>query len=368
MHKHGNKKEPTYDEIYESIEQLMAENAALAEERAKLQKEVQKLQMERDALEVAGIMLKKFGGIDLKTMSNREKTIVIDALKEKYRLDALFKMLDLSKSSYYYQHHAIAQPDRDDAYREQVKQIFLKNYKEYGYRRIHAVLSEMGIHISEKRVRRIMKQEELKVYQKKEKKYASYAGEITPAVPNLLERNFHADQPNQKWLTDITEFSIPAGKVYLSPIIDCFDGMPVSWVIGTSPDANMVNSMLDHAVHSLKEDEHPIVHSDRGSHYRWPGWIERMEKYHLIRSMSKKGCSPDNAACEGFFGVIKNAIFYGRNWRNVSINEFSCFLNDYLFWFREKRIKQKLGFKSPMEYRASIGIPFRQTRRSIAES
>lgn len=113
-----------------------------------------------------------------------------------------------------------------------------------------------------------MKQEELKVYQKRAKKYSSYEGEITPAVPNLLERDFHAQQPNLKWLTDITEFSIPAGKVYLSPIIDCFDGMPVSWVIGTSPDADMVNSMLDSAVLSLKEDEHPIVHSDRGSHYR----------------------------------------------------------------------------------------------------
>lgn len=360
MSKHGNKKEPTIEEMYESIEQIKAENAALAEERARLQKEVQRLQMERDALEVAGIMLKKFGGIDLKTMSNREKTIVIDALKEKYRLADLFEMLDLSKSSYYYQHQAIAQPDRDDAFREHIKQAFSENHEEYGYRRIHAVLSEMGIRISEKRVRRIMKQEELKVHQKKAKKYSSYAGEITPAVPNLLHRDFHADKPNLKWLTDITEFSIPAGKVYLSPMIDCFDGMPVSWMIGTSPDADMVNSMLDHAVLSLKEDEHPIIHSDRGSHYRWPGWIERMDKYHLTRSMSQKGCSPDNSACEGFFGVIKNAIFYGRDWKGISIDEFISFLNDYLHWFREKRIKQKLGFKSPIQYRASIGIPFHQ--------
>ena len=89
-----------------------------------------------------------------------------------------------------------------------------------------------------------------------------------------------------KWLTDITEFSIPAGKVYLSPMIDCFDGMLVSWKIGTSPDANMVNSMLDTAVLSLNEDEHPIVHSDRGSHYRWQGWINRMDKFLLTRSMS----------------------------------------------------------------------------------
>lgn len=352
------RKEPTAEAMYESIEQLMAENAALAEERARLQKEVQKLQMERDALEVAGIMLKKFGGIDLKTMSNREKTIVIDALKDTYRLSDLFQMLDISRSSYYYQHQVITHPDRDDAYREQIKNTFLENHEEYGYRRIHAVLSGMGIRISEKRVRRIMKQEELKVYHKTSQKYSSYTGEITPAVPNLIERNFHADKPNEKWLTDITEFSIPAVKVYLSPIIDCFDGMPVSWVIGTSPDAQMANSMLDKAVLSLKEDEHPIVHSDRGSHYRWPGWIERMEKYHLIRSMSKKGCSPDNSACEGFFGVIKNAIFYGRNWNGVTVDAFISFLNDYLLWFREKRVKQILGYNSPIAYRAAIGIPF----------
>lgn len=152
--------------MYESIEQLMAEKSALEEERERLKQEVQKLQMERDALEVAGIMLKKFGGIDLKTMNNREKTIVIDALKEKYRLADLLKMLDISKSSYYYQHKVIVKPNKDDKFRENIRQVFSENHKEYGYRRIHAVLSEIGIHISEKRVRRIMKQEELKVYQR----------------------------------------------------------------------------------------------------------------------------------------------------------------------------------------------------------
>lgn len=357
-----SRQEPTIETMYESIEQLMAEKSVLEEERERLKQEVQKLQMERDALEVAGIMLKKFGGIDLKTMNNREKTIVIDALKEKYRLADLLKMLDISKSSYYYQHKVIVKPNKDDKFRENIRQVFSENHKEYGYRRIHAVLSEIGIHISEKRVRRIMKQEELKVYQRNTKKYSSYAGEITPAVPNLLERDFYAEKPNVKWLTDITEFSIPSGKIYLSPMIDCFDGMPVSWKIGTSPDANMVNSMLDTAVLSLNEDEHPIVHSDRGSHYRWQGWIDRMDKYHLTRSMSKKGCSPDNSACEGFFGLIKNAIFYGRDWRGVSIDEFITLLNNYLHWFREKRIKQKLGYKSPIQYRASIGIPFISNR------
>ena len=91
-----------------------------------------------------------------------------------------------------------------------------------------------------------------------------------------------ADQPNEKWLTDITEFSIPAGKVYLSPIIDCFDGLVVSWTIATHPTAEMANTMLDKAACSLQEDEHPIIHSDRGGHYRWPGWIGRVNTYGLV--------------------------------------------------------------------------------------
>ena len=155
----------------------------------------------------------------------------------------------------------------------------------------------------EKVVRRLMREQNLSVRKVKKRKYSSYQGEITPAVENVINRDFHAEKPNEKWLTDITEFHIPAGKVYLSPIIDCFDGMPVSWTIGTSPDANLVNTMLDEGILTLAEGEKPLVHSDRGAHYRWPGWIERMEAAGLTRSMSKKGCSPDNSACEGFFGL-----------------------------------------------------------------
>lgn len=167
---------------------------------------------------------------------------------------------------------------------------------------------------------------------------------------------FRADKPNEKWLTDITEFAIPAGKVYLSPIIDCFDGLPVSWTIGTSPNANLANSMLDQAISLLKPDEHPLIHSDRGSHYRWPGWISRMDRAGLIRSMSKKGCSPDNSACEGFFGRIKNEMFYGLSWEGISIEQFIKILDDYIHWYAEKRIKMSLGGLSPIEYRRSLGL------------
>lgn len=116
-----------------------------------------------------------------------------------------------------------------------------------------------------------MHEDRLKVYYKKRKKYSSYMREITPVVPNLLQRNFHAECPNRKWLTDITEFSIPAGKIYLSPIIDCYDGMAVSWSIGESPSAELVNSMPDRARVILKKEEHPVIHSDRGGSLQMAG-------------------------------------------------------------------------------------------------
>ena len=201
-----------------------------------------------------------------------------------------------------------------------------------------------------------MKQENLTVKRTKRRKYNSYKGEISPAVPNLVNRVFHADEPNKLWLTDITEFSIKAGKVYLSPIIDCLDGMPVTWTIGTSPNAELVNTMLKNAIATLDAEEKPIVHSDRGCHYRWPEWIRIMDDAGLTRSMSKKGCSPDNSACEGFFGHLKTEMFYGYNWDDYSLTEFMDAIDDYINWYRSKRIKSTLGGLSPLDYRRRLGV------------
>lgn len=207
--------------------------------------------------------------------------------------------------------------------------------------------------ISEKVVQRLMKQESLVVAKPKRRRYASYLGEISPAPDNIINRDFRAAAPNEKWLTDITEFQIPAGKVYLSPIIDCFDGMVVSWTIGTSPDAELVNTMLDAAIETVTDT---ADRPDRGCHYRWPGWLSRMSDANLIRSMSRKACSPDNAACEGFFGRLKNELFYPRDWKSVTIAQFIQVVDDYIRWYNEKRIKISLGSLSPIEYRVSLGL------------
>ena len=192
-------------------------------------------------------------------------------------------------------------------------------------------------------------------------RYAPQSGRskthLRPPEAAKCNRDFHAEKPNEKWLTDITEFAVGQDeKVYLSPMIDCFDGMPVAWTIGTSPNADLVNQMLDKAVSTLKDNEHPIVHSDRGCHYRWPGWIERMENAHLIRSMSKKGCSPDNSACEGFFGRLKIEMFYGFDWSKTSAKEFIGIVNEYIRWYIEDRVKLSLGGKSIMENRRVLGL------------
>lgn len=257
---------------------------------------------------------------------------------------ALFlKKLEISKSSYCYQHKIQQLPYKYEEIKTKIVQLFKDNKERYGYRRINALLRRENIVVSEKIVRQIMKDNNLVVKVRKLKKYNSYLGEISEPVENIINRDFHSEKPNYKVLTDITEFAIPAGKVYLSRIVDCFDGMVPSLTVSTSPNAGLVNNMLSDYHSKIKEEDKPIIHSDRGCHYRWPGWINRMNEYGFTRSMSKKGCSPDNSECGGFFGRMKNEMFYGRNFAGVTIEAFIQIINDYIIWYNTKRLKASLG-------------------------
>ena len=315
-----------------------------------------KLKLENDLLKKANELLKKGLGVDLQLLSNREKTLLIDALKHTYTLAELLAELDIARSSYFYHCARLRMPDKYADVRQVLSEVFHGNHRCYGYRRMHAALGRRQLSLSEKVVQRLMKQECLIVTANKKRRYGSYLGEISPAPENLINRDFRADTPNEKWLTDITEFHIPAGKVYLSPMIDCFDGLVVSWTIGTRPDSELVNTMLDAAIETVVTSAiRPVIHSDRGAHYRWPGWLSRVRSAKLIRSMSRKGCSPDNAACEGFFGRLKTELFYPRNWKDITIEQFIQIVDAYIRWYNEKRIKISLGSLSPIEYRASLG-------------
>lgn len=322
-----------------------------------LQRDLRHLQLEHDLLKKANEILKKDLGVDLRLLSNREKTTLVDALREVYELAVLLHELDLPRSSYFYHRARLRLADKHAETRHAITDIFERNHRCYGYRRIRASLGRRRVFLSEKVVRRLMKQESLIVPKPKRRRYRSYLGEISPAAENVVNRNFHAAAPNEKWLTDISEFQIPAGKVYLSPMIDCFDGMVISWAIGTNPDAELTNTMLDAAIETVVSGENrPIVHSDRGAHYRWPGWLSRIRSANLVRSMSRKACSPDNAACEGFFGRLKAEMFYPRDWRSTTIEQFIRQLDGYIRWYNESRIKDSLGYRSPIEYRESLGF------------
>ena len=289
-----------------------------------------KLKLENDLLKKANELLKKGLGVDLQLLSNREKTLLIDALKHTYTLAELLAELDIARSSYFYHCARLRMPDKYADIRQVLSEVFHGNHRCYGYRRMHAALGRRQLSLSEKVVQRLMKQECLIVTANKKRRYGSYLGEISPAPDNLINRDFRADTPNEKWLTDITEFHIPAGKVYLSPMIDCFDGLVVSWTIGTRPDSDLVNTMLDAAIETVVTSAiRPVIHSDRGAHYRWPGWLSRVRSAKLIRSMSRKGCSPDNAACEGFFGRLKTELFYPRNWKDITIEQFIQIVDAY---------------------------------------
>ena len=327
-----------------------------SEEMEALRAQIQNLQFEVDVLKETIAILKKDPGVDLTVLKNREKAVMIDALKKKYALPTLLTHFQMAKSSYYYQKAAISRPDKYLPCREKITALFHENRAVYGYRRIYLALKREGIVLSEKIIQRIMKEENLVAVIPKQRKYSSYLGEITPEVENVISRNFHADRPYEKLLTDITEFSLSTGKLYLSAMIDCFDGMVVGWTIGSRPNADLVNSMLDKVIADLPKDCCPIIYSDRGCHYRWPGWIERMDKAGFTRSMSRKGCSPDNAACEGFFGRLKNELFYGQSWVGVSLETFQLELDCYINWYNQKRIKLSLGGLSPMEYRRHLGF------------
>ena len=214
----------------------------------------------KGALELLG----KEPGADPENLTSREKTILVKTVSETLGVTArsLLPVVGIARSTYHYQLRAMKRPDKDSGLLELVREAFENSKRRYGCKRIHLELKGMGIVASAKRIMRLMTRHGLVPLSRSAKRYSSYKGEPAKAPKNLADRDFHAEAPNRLWVTDLTEFSIPAGKAYLSPVIDCYDGMPVAWTIGTSPNADLANGMLTDACSTLKDGEKPIIHSD----------------------------------------------------------------------------------------------------------
>ena len=238
--------------------------------------------------------------------------------------------------------------DKYEVAKTEMAAIYHENKGRYGYRRITTALHNRGIHLNHKTVQRLMKQLGL-VCRVRIKKYRSYKGEVGKIAPNLLNRDFCAEKPNQKWVTDVTEFSLFGQKLYLSPILDLHNGYLVSYTISERPLLSMVTTMLDKAFETIPDGIGLILHSDQGWQYQHEQYQRMLREKGIRQSMSRKGNCLDNAVMENFFGLLKSELLYLQEFE--SMEHFELELNTYLDYYNNQRIKAKLKGLPPAIHR-----------------
>lgn len=240
--------------------------------------------------------------------------------------------------------------NKHDSLDEIIIRIFKENKGRYGYRRIkHALFNDYDLIINHKYINKAMRKYDLVYKARKKRKYSSYKGTIGTVADNILNRSFKADNVNEKWATDITEFNISDTKIYFSPIIDLYNSEIISYSIGTSPNMNMVLDMLEKAFINLPPNTHPILHSDQGWHYQNHEYQKRLKQRGIIQSMSRKGNCLDNSVMENFFGKLKMETIY--LYEIKSLPELIEEIHSYIKYYNYYRIKETLNWMSPVDYR-----------------
>ncbi|SCC33637.1 Transposase orfB, probable IS150-related [Bacillus mobilis] len=262
-------------------------------------------------------------------------------------MKALVELATIPRSTYYDLVKKMNRPDVDADLKAEIKAIYEENEGRYGYRRIRDELTNRGQKVNHKKVQRIMKVLGLKCVVRM-KKYKSYKGKVGKIAPNILERNFHTDAPNQKWVTDITEFKLFGEKLYVSPVLDLYNGEIITYTIGSRPTYSLVSDMLEKALERLPETHQLLMYSDQGWHYQMRQYVRTLESRAIVQSMSRKGNCYDNAVIENFFGIMKSEFLYIKEFENVE--HFKIELEKYIDYYNTKRIKAKLKM-SPVQYR-----------------
>jgi len=254
----------------------------------------------------------------------------------------------MARATYYYHLKQLQAPDKYCSVRKQINNIFHSNKGRYGCRRITLELHNRSMRINHKTVERLMKEDGIKCLVRF-KKYRSYKGVAGKIAPNVLERDFKAISPNNKWVTDVTEFALFGQKRYLSPIMDLYNGEIISYTINVHPNLLMVTNMLKMALKKVNNVDKLILHSDQGWHYQHAAYQNTLKENGVIQSMSRKGNCLDNAAMENFFGLLKSELLYLQKFS--SIENFELELKNYIHYYNNFRIKEKLKGLSPVMFR-----------------
>lgn len=260
----------------------------------------------------------------------------------------LLKLAGISRSNFYYHLTKLKNPDKYADVKEEIKSIYHENKGRYGYRRITVELHNRGFIINHKTVRKLMKALGIQCFVRA-KKYRSYKGTIGRICDNLLNRDFKATSPNQKWVTDVTEFKVNGIKLYLSPIIDLFNGEIISYDLSRHPVFKQVTNMLSKAFDKIPDNTNLILHSDQGWQYQMKEYQSLLKDKGIRQSMSRKGNCLDNSLAENFFGLLKSELFYLKHYDCIEALEKD--IKNYIDYYNNKRIKLKLNGMSPVQFR-----------------
>ncbi len=290
--------------------------------------------------------------------------MVVYELQHKYPLVVLLDISGLKRSTYYYTLNKLDKDTKNDDIMNTIIDIYYAHKARYGYRRITLELINRGYIVNHKKVKRLMSK--MGLYARTPKaKYKSYKGDMNGTVKNLLldkvidevnhktyyERNFKTERCNEIWSTDVSEFHIAAGKLYLSPILDLHNREIVSYNISTSPNYEQIKDMLAKAFNKYKDLKGLILTSDQGWQYQMQDYHKALEEKGIIQSMSRKGNCLDNSPMENFFGKMKNEMFYGYEYTFNTLEELKKEMENYISYYNNQRITEKLKGLTPVEYR-----------------
>lgn len=260
----------------------------------------------------------------------------------------MLKYAEVTKSTFYYQLNALEEPDKYKQIKDEITSIYHENKGRYGYRRITLELHNREFVINHKTVSKLMKELGLQCFVRVQK-YKSYKGEIGKICDNLLNREFETEKPNQKWVTDVTEFKVHNKKIYLSPIVDLFNGEVVSFNLSRHPVFAQITDMIEKAFNKIPDNTNLILHSDQGWQYQMKQYQHLLKEKGIRQSMSRKGNCLDNSLAENFFGLLKSELFYMKEYD--TLEELEKEIIEYIEYYNNKRIKSKFKGMSPVQYR-----------------
>lgn len=289
--------------------------------------------------------------------------LVTSSLRGEFKLKDPLSYTHMPKATYMYWQKRFNRENPDKEIEEKILEI-RHTHKDYGYRRMFGELRNRGYFINKKKVQRIMQKLSLQVtsFTRKSRKYSSYKGKIGTVAPNRMKQRFNTRIPHQKMTTDTTEFKyyeinekghVTMRKLYLDPFMDMCSGEIISFGIDKHPTAKNVMDALNKAIEVTSDCPYRrTFHSDQGWAYQMKTYSNRLKEEKIFQSMSRKGNCHDNSVMENFFGLLKQEIYYGVTY--YGYDELKMAIEKYIQYYNERRIKEKLGWMSPVQYRLNL--------------